>query len=718
MNYSSDKPIESIEQDLLGRSLFSKQLGKAIYSFDGQDGLVIGLFGKWGTGKTSVINMALNEIKTLAKDEEDKPLIMKFAPWNYSDKDNLISLFFQGLKNEIDIQGNDDFKKKVGKVLSDYSGALDALALVPIVGSGLAAILKPLVKACGDNLMQVANLDETKKKLEEALIETGKKIVVVVDDIDRLTNSQIRDIFQLVKQVADFPNIIYVLSMDREVVRSALSEVHNINGNEYLEKIIQVSFELPELRKSKLHQIFFDKLNNIIRNLPINITLDQRYWNNVFHNCIEPYLNTLRDINRVINTFQFSYGALYQETAFEDMIAITTLEVMQPELYSWLSQNKDAVCGGFLHGIGSKTNYCQLYTDEFIKMGVDPKIAIPCIATLFPVFAKDVNESQYAYWTETDIRSKMRVAHEGRFGLYFMFSMEDVKVSRRDINLCIYELDRDALHSAIRLVNEQGNISYLLRELRSLVGEIPYQRLSLLASVLLKLQGEFYDDDTSFLPSTSEVAGYLAADIIAKLETEGEKYEVLRSAVGNANESNLGSIAQLINRIELSYGRLAGKDVQKPGQQIISLTHLQELEQLYLQKVSETIDSVSIWNINNFYFVSYLWSCFDKKNFLEYITPLLANDLYKLKYICAMAYKWHGSNGNGWSFQEKEYSQFVSNNDIYNSIQTFGRKNLPLFTDIEQIKLATFYLLYNRKDDSFSINESEARAVVQEWLNA
>ena len=57
--------------------------------------------------------------------------------------------------------------------------------------------------------MQGADLEKTKELLESALVEVNKKIVIIIDDIDRLTNSQIRDVFQLVKQVADFPNIIY-----------------------------------------------------------------------------------------------------------------------------------------------------------------------------------------------------------------------------------------------------------------------------------------------------------------------------------------------------------------------------------------------------------------------------------------------------------------------------------------------------------------------------
>ena len=91
--------------------------------------------------------------------------------------------------------------------------------------------------------------------------------------------------------------------MDREIVRIALTEMHNIDGNEYLEKIIQVPFELPELRKSKLHNIFFTKLDQIINDLSNEVVWDQNYWKNVFSNCVEPYINTLRDVNRLINTF-------------------------------------------------------------------------------------------------------------------------------------------------------------------------------------------------------------------------------------------------------------------------------------------------------------------------------------------------------------------------------------------------------------------------------
>lgn len=720
MNYSTDRPIDREEQDLLGRSFFSKQLGKAIYEYNGKDGLVIGLFGKWGTGKTSVINMAINEINKLAENDKNKPMIMKFAPWNYSDKNNLISLFFQSLKNKIEVQNNKEFKKKVGKALSDYSGAFDTLLLVPGVSSGFIESLKSLARVLGDNLREKVDLDRTKDILEKALIKANKKIIIVIDDIDRLTNSQIRDVFQLVKQVADFPNVIYVLAMDREVVRSALTEVHNIDGNEYLEKIIQIPFELPELRKSRLHDIFFIKLEQIVNDLSDKVVWDKSYWSNVFRNCIEPYINTLRDVNRVTNTFQFRYEMLYQETSFEDMVGITALEVLEPELYKWICNNKDAVCGGDMHELlsnfGNKPDYRKLYHDQFERLGIDPDLAISCVSTMFPAFAKDVNGYNYDYQSTSDnIIGKMRVAHEERFELYFMFDLEDIKVSRSIINDCIYRFDRDALSMAVDEINKQGNIVYFLEEIKSLVNKIPYRRLDLIASVMLGLQGEFKGENTRsiFAMSACIISEYLVYNIIERLKTEEEKYAIIRSAVENVNKTGLGSMARIINRIELAYGKLAG-DSERKDEQIISLVHLKELEKIYVARIHAIANSESILDINEFSLVFYLWECFDKDGAAGYLEKLFKNDVNKLKFICALASRWDSTNGSGWGFCSKDYSKYISQDEVYNMIQNFDKNKLDEFTEIEQIKLASFALNYHRHELSH-VSEEEALKLVNEW---
>ena len=199
MEYRTDNPIEKQEEDLLGRATFSNQLGKGIYEYNGKSGLVIGLFGEWGTGKTSVVNMAENEIKRLSEKDENKPLIVRFSPWNYTDKNNLISLFFQDLKIKLYNQSGKSYYEKIADALEEYSEAVDLLNYVPLMGSGVVSTIKTILKIITKKTSKKSTLNETRKALEKALTEVDKQIIVVIDDIDRLTNVQIRDIFQLVK---------------------------------------------------------------------------------------------------------------------------------------------------------------------------------------------------------------------------------------------------------------------------------------------------------------------------------------------------------------------------------------------------------------------------------------------------------------------------------------------------------------------------------------
>ena len=721
MNYSTDRPIDTCEQDLLGRASFSKQLGRAIYDYNGKDGLVIGLYGKWGSGKTSVINMAVNEMITLAKQENNMPLVMKFAPWNYSDKDNLISIFFQSLKNKIELQDNEELKKEVGKALNDYAGAFDALSLIPIVGSGVAAILKTVAQAQGTNLMQGADLEKTKELLESALVEVNKKIVIIIDDIDRLTNSQIRDVFQLVKQVADFPNIIYILAMDREVVRRALQEVHNVDGNEYLQKIIQVPFEIPELRKSKLNSIFFSRLDEVVKEISDKIKWDDMYWKDVFQNCIEPYINTLRDVNRVINTFQFKYGAMYEETAFEDMIGITTIEVLDPELYKWIGNNKEAVCGGFFHGLSfdkSDKDYRKKYSEEFLSLEINPDRAIRCIAAMFPMFANDVNEKGFEYFSSSDIRSKMRAAHKERFELYFMYDLDDIRIPRNIINACIYKLDTESIRNHLDKINKQGNIIYFLDEVRSLINNIPYKRLGLIASIFLEMQGNFHGQNSKsiFTISANDIAERCIDDMINRLKTEAERFKIIYTAVKNLNSLNLGTMARRINRIELAYGRLAGKSEKEEGK-IISLNHLREIEELYVSRIHDIVKKIPFVNIKGFKFVFYLWKSFEKEGAKNYINKMFEDDVNKIRFVCILADKWNETNGCGWSFNSKTYSEYISDEEIFNLIQDYDKSMLQIFSREEQIKMASFVLRYG-KNEMFDVHEQEAMKLIEEWKDS
>ena len=719
MNYNSDKPIESSEQDLLGRTTFSKQLGEAIYKYDGKDGLVIGVFGKWGTGKTSILNMVVNEINYLSENDEEKPIIVNFSPWNYTDKDNLISLFFRVLKNKLNMDKYEEVRKKIGKALTDYSDALDALTLFPMVGSGLATILKTIAKAQGAELAKDVDIDKTKENLVSVLGDTNQKIIVIIDDIDRLTNTQIRDIFQLVKQVGNFPNIIYVLSMDRDVVCSALESVHNIDGAEYLEKIVQIPFEIPALLKPKLKEIFLEKLDDTVNDISDNVKIDKYYWSEVFINCIEPYIKTLRDVNRVINTFQFRYKLLSTETSLEDVVALTTIEVLEPQLYQWIGSNKDLLCSTANHsslsGSKGKKDYRESIVTELKNIGINTDIAIKYLTTLFPIFASEMSSSNSGYLS-SNISESLRIAQENRFDLYFLFDLRGIPVPRYVINDCINELELNDLIITITQINNEGNIEYFIDELRSLVDTIPYKRLGLLSSVILNKLYTFSNNSGFFRLSAYSKAEFLAFDIMNRINDESERYSLIKNVLENINKEQLGSLASFINEIEISHGRLAGKE-GNIDKQLISLHYLNNIEEIYISKINEITQSESIIDIKGFYMAFYLWECIDKDRAQNYLDNILKEDNNILKFICAIASRWTSSNGDsGWNFPLDEYLTYVSKDTIYEKIQAFDKGLLDIFTLEDQIKLASFVLTYD-KSESYRVDEEEAKKLVNDWTD-
>lgn len=98
-------------------------------------------------------------------------------------------------------------------------------------------------------------LDEIKNEINTALLNIDIKIIVVIDDLDRLADTDIQEIFQLVRSIADFKNTIYILSYDEEI----LDKIQKDKGGKYIEKIVQVPIKLPKVSQENLKDIFIKK---------------------------------------------------------------------------------------------------------------------------------------------------------------------------------------------------------------------------------------------------------------------------------------------------------------------------------------------------------------------------------------------------------------------------------------------------------------------------
>ncbi len=715
MNFSTDKPIESDYQDSLGRSTFANHLADSIMNHESREGLVIGLYGKWGSGKTSIANMTINRIEESYASDKNRPIIIKFSPWNYSDKNNLISLFFNDLESQINKKANDSLKKKLGKVLVKYKDTLDILSLVPTIGPSISLALKSGAEYMESDLNKLPNLEETKSELEEALSQSSQKIIVVIDDIDRLSNSQIRDIFQLVKQVGDFPNIIYILLMDKEIVSRALTEVHNIDGNSYLEKIVQVPFEIPELDKVKVENLFIDKVNAIIDDT--DITNSTTYWNHIFEYCIKPYISTLRDINRVINVFQFKYYALREETYLVDLLALTTIEVLEPDLYKWIRGNKHNLVysqsSNYIFNVKEQPDFEIIYTNEFINLELNPDISIKSVASLFQTFDKDLNKNYSIFESESELRRQKRLAHPEKFDLYFSFDLDSVKVSKAEIENIINKYDKDSLLETIKSIISSGNIKYLLDELTSMVEQIPYNRLEVIIESIIENMGHLETID--FPRSEIRSAEIFVYSSFERIKTNDERFEILKTSLKNMNIKALGFFSFIINKQGYAFGRIEHSP-QNLENQIISSKQLDRLERKFLDKIYKINPPEAMFEILEFPFFLGEWEIIDEEGQYKCLSALMADKQFMLRFVCNLAHRWYGNGEGGWEFYRERYEKIVSDDKIYKTIQDWGKENLDKFNKEEHIKLATFILSYESENDNL-ISESEAVKHLDKWSN-
>lgn len=738
MGYVADKPIEKTDEDLLGRSDFAKQFGKSICEYDSKDGLVIGLYGKWGSGKTSIINMAISEIP-VAKSEKKKwyskvykrikkiftsqksaeedqchyPIIIRFSPWNYSDKNNLISLFFYELKNKLGVAKGEENKEKIGKAISQYSYIIDALPSIPVAGPAIAHILKTIFKAAGSKLMKTPSLDESKEKLCKALEDFNHKIIVFIDDIDRLTTPQIKDIFQLVKQVGDFPNIIYVLTMDREIVCNALSEYHNIDGDEYLKKIVQVSFEIPEIDKSLLSEILKSRLDKIIYKNDCEEEFENNnYFETVLENCVNPYIKNIRDINRLLNAFQFKYGALWKETSFVDLLAITAIEIFESKLYKWIFNNKDFICSGDINSSLLRhygpSRYIEKCNQEFESLGLYNKMAFDIVSILFPTFAYDTNHKLInEKISESELISNKRIGSTKTIDLYFRFNLSDIKIPREEIIKCVNSYRKSKLLQRVRKFNKDGNILYFLENVDSLFrdNKISNNRFALIISVLLGLQNEFVDQ--------SRLADYYSNNIVVNMITSIKEeevcYKIINFIVENIDKTNISTRAILINQIVQCCIK---SDDEDKNLQIITLEHLKNIGKIYVEKIKSIANSKNILSLDEFDKIFYLWKELDRESATVYVKNLFKDDVNKLKFLCLTTY----NSLTGWKFYSENCLDFTSEYEFYYSIKNFDKSRLDEFTKEEQIILASFVLNYENNNGDFDhVPEREALQLIEKW---
>ena len=422
LTYSSDQPIRSKREDRFNRALFAQRVADTTATRSDPSSIVIGLYGPWGGGKSSTLNLMEEALS-------DHPgvVVVRFNPWLYGSEDRLVHGFFDTLAAALG-GSMSDRGEKIDGLLRDY-GALLLLASFPIAaGASRVSGTREAARKIGDSSGSV-RLEELKRSIEEVLQQAGKRVVVLVDDIDRLARSEMQAIFKLVKLSAAFANTSYVLSFDDEMVASSIGEGYPQAGYEagrdYLSKIIQVPLHLPPADSMQLRQMVFDGVAAALRQSRVDFPKqDVDTFTRYFVGGLEPRLGTPRHAKLYVNAVTFALPLLEEEAHPVDLLLMEGIRVFYPKLYLVIRDNAALFLSGGRDPDQNTEGAQRRYLSDLIRESagdVTPEQVASLRRDFLEGLFPRLGQTRYPDELEADWAREQRVCSEQYFQRYFTY---------------------------------------------------------------------------------------------------------------------------------------------------------------------------------------------------------------------------------------------------------------------------------------------------------
>lgn len=587
---SGDIPLSDPSLDRLGYDSFARQLASSIRHMAPTEGLVMGLYGPWGSGKSTLLNFIVYYLDDLPDDE--CPILVRFNPWWFAGHEDLIRRFFDQLEAVV---------KKwhiVGTKAREALASLgDLVSNVPIAtvaaGGRIVARTRPKLR----------DVEEARKSISSALRGQDKKILVVIDDIDRLAAEEVREVFRLVKSVANFPNVVYLLAFAKEVAVKAVESVQNLPGEEYLEKIIQVPFELPLPDKPALRQLLFEKLDVLLADVPER-HFDVRYWREVYFNGIDHYISTPRDVTRLTNTLAITYHPeIRTEVNAVDFIAIETLRVFSSFVYDVLRRNPDQFVGAETSsGLDIPIDRVRPFHDSWLEevQEAHREAVRKLMQLLFPKLNTVWGNTVYGSGDEKNWRADLRVCSPERFPTYFRLAVPEGSVSNAEIQgILALTGDTQAFATMLLELSKQRRpdgtvrVSTVLERMEDYTREqISEDHIGPIVSALYDVGDELLvaeEEPRALLDFSNEIRIARVSHQLLRRLPEPSRFEILREGVSNGRA--VAVIASEIAILGQEHGKLSERNPTPEEERTVSAAHLEQLEALALEKFRSAANS-------------------------------------------------------------------------------------------------------------------------------
>jgi predicted KAP-like P-loop ATPase len=645
---AADQPIGKRADDRLLRAAFSKELANAIAGWTGNTSLTIALYGSWGSGKSSVKNMA---VEYLGERAAPQPTVIEFNPWRWSNSDELTDAFFREVGKGLG-RGDDAAKaRRLSKLWRRYSASFSLVAAIvsavpKFIGAvliaagllstlgyvlaipqtaraiaGLLAAVTPLAAglllwsgALSEKLAKYLeaksdaserSLEERRADLEAELRTRTTPLIVIVDDIDRLPADRVALMFQLIKAMADLPKFVYLLLFQRDIVERCLDRVANNDGARFLEKIVQIGLDLPHIGKSELEKMLFDGLNVILEEIKAP-TFHQTRWGNIYVGGLNSYFQTIRDVKRYLAALQFHIPLFLHGTTFEvnivDLFTVEAIRLFEPQLYERFRTSKELLTSGPSRGRDDGPRKTMLEQIVANASGGRKTELQKILVELFPQIAwafggMERSPESYQGWLK-----HLRICSPDVYDKYLYFSVPPNDISQAELDALISTTgNRGECLDRLRSLHKRGLIVTTIQRLEANRDRIPDESSIPFVTALFD-----FGDDLDHREAPGAIVGpdrYLTGFVhryLRAIESSEERLAVITSATSDT--------VGLIQPAQLAY-RQKKEDLrsENPGQVLVSESEADDLVLLCVQKIRDAAQNGELHKNRQLATLLYRW---------------------------------------------------------------------------------------------------------------
>jgi len=735
--FRPDNPIESVKKDALERSHFAHSIAKTICDWRGEDSFVIGLYGAWGCGKSSIKNIAIEHILSDAIPNEKRPLVFEFNPWQFTEQDNLSSAFFDQLASGLSYKDKSRQAKRLSDQLRAYGKFLATLQyfsnLVPylftfflliigvlvlglsffsnlkilnLVGRFLGFIFtiaaltlffsKKVALAASNFLLEYSRLShktlrQIKGDLAGLINNQGRKLLVIIDDIDRLNQKEIKQIFQLIKANADFPRTIYLVLFDPAVIEACLNEQPGISGKDYLKKIVQVSFDVPEVSEGKIVDILLKEIDLIIKDLPDKYW-DNMRWGNLFHAGFKEYFKSLRDIKRYLNSLEFNMSLLRKQGYIEvnpiDFIGIETIRVFEPKAYEMLRGNKylfTEVDSAYFDSTGWSANKRTRRKEEIQSLfnripDATSELTKKIIFELFPQVEGLFNSTVYSTVSMKEWNRTLRICSKDIFDRYFVLDNPEGDIPQFEIEGVLASTsNREKFLGELNRLNGENRLRKFLERFEDVIKDVSQTNIKNVLPSLYDLEDNIPEEEKidPFDTSTDMRIMRIVYQMLKEVKNEVQRGELLTTAIKNTD-----SLYLPIQQVSLEFESNVKKGNKENGA-LINSEDLERLKVLCIEKVKERKDKHTLENNPYLVYILYRWKEWgDEKELVDFVKEITEKDQGLVKFLSKFLFKQTSHTSGDYIYREEwklslnSFSNFVNIKETDKRIKALDTEKL------------------------------------------